>query len=256
MITVGGRSLKQIAGALTERRHYHALRKMTLQYPRFPEMLGRYLLGTGRYPFEAAVRTPLGTVTPTLYSRHDVLTVNEIFCREDYRAGPETLVVVDLGSNIGLSALYFLTRSPETRCYLYEPVPENLDRLERNLAAFRPRYELSTSAVGAEAGTVEFGVEETGRYGGIGVATGATIRVDCLAINDVLARVLEKEGHIDILKIDTEGVEEPTLRAIDRKHLARIRTIYAETPMQENPFESEGFSALRSGLMLSLLRTK
>src|SRR5688572_9903353 len=104
--------------------------------------LVRYTFGTGRYPVQIPVRTPLGWLSPTLYSHHDLLTLNEIFCRLDYAVGPTPRVVVDVGSNIGLSALYFLTRDPSVRCYLFEPVPQNVERLRGNLAGFEERFTL------------------------------------------------------------------------------------------------------------------
>ncbi len=40
-------------------------------------------------------------------------------------------VVVDFGSNIGISALYFLTRNQDIKVYLFEPVPQNILRLKK-----------------------------------------------------------------------------------------------------------------------------
>ena len=69
-------------------------------------------------------------------------TVNEVFCRQDYGADASIRAVVDVGSNIGISALYFLTRSPDCRAWLYEPVPRNVERLRGNLAGYEDRYAL------------------------------------------------------------------------------------------------------------------
>jgi len=44
----------------------------------------------------------------------------EIFCRLDYLAKTDIKVVVDIGSNIGISALYFLSRNKQAKCYLFE----------------------------------------------------------------------------------------------------------------------------------------
>jgi FkbM family methyltransferase len=192
------------------------------------QALRRYLSGTGRYPWDVAVRTPLGTVTPRLFNRMDLLTLNEIFCRLDYPLDEQPKVIVDLGSNVGLSALYFLTRNQQSRCYLFEPVPENLARLKQNLRSFQDRYVLDPTAVADVDGTVDFGVEPTGRYGGIGVKTGRSIQVRCRSINAVLEEVLRREDRVDLLKIDTEGAEERTLVAIEPALLDRIGAIYAE----------------------------
>jgi FkbM family methyltransferase len=153
------------------------------------------------------------------------VTVVEVFCRLDYAAPPDVGVVVDLGSNIGISALYFLTRNPHCRCRLFEPVARNVERLRENLAGFEGRYELTEAAVWDRAGTVTFGVEPSGRYGGIGVPAAESIEVPCLEINDVL----EREPSIDVLKVDTEGAEVATVAAIRPDLQARIRLIYLET---------------------------
>jgi FkbM family methyltransferase len=127
-----------------------------------------------------------------------------------------------------LSALYFLTRNSESRCYLFEPLPQNIERLEGNLSSFRDRYVLDHNAVADADGTVEFGVEPTGQYGGIGVRTGRSIQVRCRSINSVLQDVLQRESRIDLLKIDTEGAEERTVRAIDPAYLDYIGALYLE----------------------------
>jgi FkbM family methyltransferase len=166
--------------------------------------------------------------------------------REDYEAPAETRVVVDLGSNIGLSALYFLSRNPHVRCFLFEPVPRNVDRLRANLFPAEGRYDLTVAAVADRAGQVTFGVEETGRYGGIDVDTGKTIVVECLEINSVLERVLEHCDRVDVLKVDTEGAEEDTVRAIRPEILDRIDRIYFEchepTPLHGDRFDYSYFN--------------
>jgi FkbM family methyltransferase len=168
-------------------------------------------------------------VRPRLATSHDLLTVNEVFCRLDYAAPADLGVVVDIGSNIGISALYFLTRNPDARCYLYEPVPANVARLRENLAPYKGRWTLEEVAVWDRDTVVEFGVEPTGRYGGIGVAAPDVIRVPCMDINGVLERVLAREPRIDVLKVDTEGAEADTIGAIRPDLLERIGTIYFET---------------------------
>ena len=226
---LGNRSIGFVARNAVRRENWQALARMTKVYPRFPENAWRYFTARGSYPYDCAVRTPLGIQTPRLWTSDDLLTVNEIFCRLDYEARDDVQVVVDIGSNIGISALYFLTRNPTARCHLYEPVPQNVERLRHNLAAFRDRWTLEELAVWDRDAVVEFGVEPTGRYGGIGVEMPERIEVACISINDVLERVLAREGRIDILKIDIEGAELDTVAAIRPELLDRIHTIYFET---------------------------
>ena len=225
---LGGRKCKHILRSIFERRHYAALLNSTRIYPDFTENAFRYLMHGGQYPYEIRLRTPVGLRTATLYSHHDIHTVNEIFCRLDYYASENIRTVVDIGSNIGISALYFLTRNKETTCFLYEPDGRNTSKLRKNLVGFEDRYRLVEAAVSSEKGTLEFGIEPTGRYGGIGVMTGATISVQCFEINEVIGEILEMVKFIDVLKIDTEGVEEKTVEAIDSKLARRIKHIFLE----------------------------
>ncbi len=242
---LGGRPTRLIAQAILEPAQYAALARMARRYPAFPDVLKRYLVGGGDYPYACQVRTPSGVVAPMTYSHHDIFTVQEVFGREDYRAGANLQVAVDIGSNIGISALYFLTRNRVARSYLYEPVPRNVERLRANLAGYEDRYELEEVAVAATAGTVAFTVEPFGRYGGIGVAGTEHIDVTCRAVADVLDDVLDRESRIDLLKIDTEGAEVDTLHAIRADQLTRVDTICFETTTPVNP--DPGQFAMRFG---------
>lgn len=137
---IGKRSQGQAVKALFEWRHYIALFNMLRVYPDFCDSFKRYFTGSGTYPYNIKIRTPLGQILPKIYSYHDMLTVNEVFCREDYCAKSACKVIVDVGSNIGISALYFLTRNKDSKCYLFEPVPENVEKLKENLKLFEGRY--------------------------------------------------------------------------------------------------------------------
>jgi FkbM family methyltransferase len=225
---LGGRPLGVIARNAVRPANYRALVNMPRRYPRLAECARRYFRRTGDYPFRCPVRTPSGVVEPTLWSWHDMLTVNEVFCREDYRVRGEPRVVVDVGSNIGISALYFLTESPAARCYLYEPVPTNCERLRANLAAFEDRYELEEVAVADREGSFPFATEPAGRYGGLDREEGERITVRVRHIDSVLEDVLAREGRVDVLKLDTEGAEARTVRAIRPELLGRVGTIYLE----------------------------
>ena len=67
----------------------------------------------------------------TAFSHHDLITIIECFGKLDYKAPKNLSVVIDFGSNIGISALYFLTRNEGVKVYLFEPVPRNVERLKK-----------------------------------------------------------------------------------------------------------------------------
>ena len=112
---LGNRGIKQILRAVFGKQHYIAMINMVRIYTDTLNNTTRYLTGIGRYPYDIKIKTPTGLIEPRLYSHHDILTVNEIFCRLDYPADENTMTVVDLGSNIGISALYFLSRNNKSK---------------------------------------------------------------------------------------------------------------------------------------------
>lgn len=225
---IGRRNLKQFIKALFARQHYTAFINIFLICYNPFDCLRRYFLGLGTYPTKIYLRTPLGKVSPEIYSYYDMLTINEIFCRIDYEAKNDINVVVDIGSNIGISALYFLTRNIYCRCYLFEPDPSNVVKLGKNLQNFKSRYILEECAIATGGGVKQFGRDPVGRCGGLNRKTENYISVQCCNINDVLRKIFEFEDKIDILKIDIEGDEIDVLQSIDRKLLEKIKNIYFE----------------------------
>lgn len=209
-----------------DRRHYLALFNILFYCKKPVDFFLRYFLSKGSYPTTINIKTPEGLISPTIYFYDDSLTVNEIFFRLDYKAGKNLKTFVDIGANIGISALYFLTRNNFSKGYLYEPVPANLDKLEKNLVKFRERVEIKPLAVYTDNLNKKFGVEKTGRLGGINRKTDEFINVNCININQVLENVLQKEKFIDILKIDIEGDELIVVKAIDKKYFNKIGLIY------------------------------
>lgn len=227
---LGDRSLRFVAENATEPANYRALANMARRYPRPLEGYGRYLFGHGSYPTRFAVRTPTGIVRPMLWSFHDMLTLNEVFCREDYAVPAPPALVVDLGSNIGITALYFLTRGPGVRCRLYEPVPANVERLRRNLEGFEDRYELEQVAVADFHGEASFRLDPYGRYGSLGEGGEDMTQVPCRHIDAILEDALAGADTISLLKIDVEGYEATLLRSARPDLLARVARIYLEDP--------------------------
>jgi FkbM family methyltransferase len=251
MSPLGDRPLGFIAREAVRPSNWTALARMPRRYAHPIDGARRYFTPGGSYPYRCEIRTPLGTVAPMLHSQHDMITVNEIFAREDYRVGAEAQVVVDVGSNIGISALYFLTRSEASRVWLYEPVPRNIERLRENLSAFEGRWRLDQAAVADREGAEAFSTEPTGRYGGLGPADAKSIEVRVRHIDDVLREVLEGESRIDVLKLDTEGVEGRTLAAASTELLSRVRTIFAED-IGRGIEPPAGFEASRRASVLRL----
>jgi hypothetical protein len=66
--------------------------------------------------------------------------VNEIFLRRDYAFAPDrdAPVVIDCGSNIGISILFFKKLRPQAKIIGFEPDKKTFELLSRNVAENRP----------------------------------------------------------------------------------------------------------------------
>ena len=230
-----GRSVRTLRRALFEPRHYKSLKNILLCSGNPLDFMGRYIFAVGAYPSLQRIKINGRRVNLQVYSWHDVLTINEIFFRNDYVVSGNERTIVDFGSNIGVSATYFLAAAPSAYCYLFEPLPNNILRLNKNLAGYESRYSLQCAAVALRDGEETFGFEDSGRYGGIGIETGSSIVVPCLDSIRVLNEIVDRHGSIDILKIDIESLEKEILGAIPLGLLTRTKKIFVEQSFVSNP---------------------
>jgi FkbM family methyltransferase len=226
---------------LVDPANYRALRRAALTYRSPVRAPLRYLTARGGDPWTAVVRTPLGDQSVRCDSWNDLVTVHEIFCRGDYALGPAPQHVLDVGANIGVAALWFLTRRPDAVVHSVEPVARHLDRLRALQTRFAGRHSIEPVAASDRTAEVEFAVEPSGRYGGIGLSHPERVRVAARDINEILAERLEAWPRIDVLKLDIEGHELTVLRHIDEALLGRVGAIAFE-------WESDPRDQLPSGL--------
>ena len=153
--------------------------------------------------------------------------------KAEYRL-PEKLapkVILDIGANIGISALYFADRFPGADIYAFEPMPENFAVLKRN--AEGTRIVPINVALDATDGQRELILSpDQGNFGGLsffqrGAAADAK-RVTVATRNP--ASILRELGieKVGMIKIDTEGAEYPILTSIDEKLLREVTWVTGE----------------------------
>ena len=176
-------------------------------------------------------RTPTGDLELTAFSPEDVITFFIIFCRREYTPQKHARVFVDFGSNIGVTAAYFLSRDDRNVVYCYEPNSISAERLKANLKPFEGRYFLEEVCVGDGEKSVTFGIEPTGVYSAVGLAGEGvkTVQVPCRDVNDILSGIISERSRVDFLKIDIEGLEKEVIRAVRPELLKNIGQIEAET---------------------------
>ena len=149
-----------------------------------------------------------------------------IFRREILRfeSSNETPRILDLGANIGMSALYFSTLFPRARIEAYEPDPEIFELLVRNCRSAGVEAETHRAAVWTSPGEVTFWSEGTdgGRVDGGGGGEGKEmVAVPAVRFRDLL------DEPADFVKLDIEGGEHEVLPdAHDR--LDRVDAMFIE----------------------------
>lgn len=147
----------------------------------------------------------------------------EIFKRENYKIefSRKDPFIIDCGSNIGLSLIYFKKKYPKANIIGFEPDPVLFEILKKNTTKFSDIL-LYNKALGSEKGKFNF-ISEGGFSGRIiELATGKkTIEVEV----DTLSTFITQK--VDFLKIDIEGLEYQVLINIKSK-LGMVDKIFLE----------------------------
>jgi FkbM family methyltransferase len=119
-------------------------------------------------------------------------------------------VVLDVGANIGLTAIVAASRA--SRVLAVEAAPSNVQVLARNVETQCPgRIEVFHCAAGAAPGSVRF--DDNSTYGHVYVDGSLmerpTIKVPLRTVDDVVAE--SRADRLDLIKIDVEGFEQDVL---------------------------------------------
>lgn len=138
-----------------------------------------------------------------------VYLVEEIFVNGLYQftASRPRPLILDCGSNIGLSVLYFKTIYPGAHIIAFEPDANTFAVLKRNVERNDlADVELHNVALSDAAGTVFFHTEQSGSLSasllsGRGEKDALATPVQCRTLSSVI------DGKVDFMKMDIEGAE-------------------------------------------------
>lgn len=179
------------------------------RHPRRGALVRAYLRLHFKIAMSSIVRRPvrtfflLGTEMHFSEAHRFSHLLMEIFIQETYREfDPSPVTIVDLGSNIGMSILFFKSLWPNSRILGVEASPEIFAYLEENVRGL-PDVSVVNRAVSDHAGQITFystsdslmGSTNPLRGGGTGTV------VETMPMSGFIA------GPVDLLKIDVEGSE-------------------------------------------------
>lgn len=143
----------------------------------------------------------------------------------------EVRTVLDIGANIGVSAVFFSALFPRARVIAFEPAPDNVDLLRKNTESVG-RVEVVPVALGERDGTLEmFASEVPANFGGFSrSAAGSDIERKSAVPVRHAGRQLAELGiaGADVIKIDVEGSEWEVLSSLGEDFLSRTKYVVGE----------------------------
>ena len=189
-----------------------------------------YALLAGKTPASVGIRTPTGSIQVRLRNYESLKTVFSIFCRLDYLTPENEQHFIDIGSNIGVSALYFLSRNKNNTIECYEPDDQNLDYLRDNLSTFFQRARIHTLGVGTSSGEIAFFQSDDGKYSSIIKSDKALKpqRITLVAFKDVLSMPVNSSKPTTV-KIDVEGIEVDLIKSVDFAIFKNVSRVICES---------------------------
>lgn len=152
----------------------------------------------------------------------------EVFVNEDYRPPAEidraaVKLVIDIGGNVGFSALYWLQAFPHCSVEVFEPHPLHLVQMQKNLALAGERGQgVKVHAVAAGAASRSATLSSGGSSSMVSDAAEGAFAIE---IADIFPLLMART--IDVLKLDAEGAEYEIL-ADDRFGALNIRHLILE----------------------------
>ena len=179
---------------------------------------------------DVVVRTPTGNVCIHLRNFESLRTLFSIFCRLDYETPTEpSFWFMDVGANIGIASVYFLTRNPRNRVTSFEPDRENLEFLKRNLRDFPDRSSICSYALATSDGSATLYRAEDGKYSSLIASDRACLpqQIECRSFKGMLQEITADKPPVTV-KIDVEGLELELVNSINWREFPTVRRLICE----------------------------
>jgi FkbM family methyltransferase len=162
---------------------------------------------------------------------HDIITVFVVFVRQDYGQIPGGNIVIDIGANIGVFALY-AARCKAKKVYAFEPNSESYQLLLRNIEL----NNLPETILAFQSAIYKNDGEKVAfpRSGSMYSAIIQDINhqdyewVDTITLNRIAGQICQTGETIDLVKLDCEGAEYDALFACSDETFKKIQAIKLE----------------------------
>jgi len=147
----------------------------------------------------------------------DIELARQILCENSEYTVPIPIrpkVILDIGANIGLTTLYFALTYPDSRVYCFEPLPENLELLRRNVAILGERAVVVPEGLSDREAVLTYTYSDDPRNFGGGFTNSDSGRRTVQLHVTTLSKVCRGLGvsSVDLIKLDAEGSEYAILK--------------------------------------------
>jgi FkbM family methyltransferase len=176
-----------------------------------------------------------------------VAMFEDIFIQKDYyfATKEERPLIIDCGSNMGMSLVFFKKFYPKSRIISFEPDGKTFEVLKRNVETNHlESVELNNKAVYDRSGTIDFYYDSKKPGSGLmstmkeRITNGAAEKVECVPLSGYI------KGSVDFLKIDIEGAEGIVMEEMASKDKLRlVKGMIIEYHHHVNPKE-DGLSKI------------
>lgn len=144
----------------------------------------------------------------------DLAILKEIFLLDEYNLNldDEPKNIFDLGSNIGLSAIYFSLKYPNANIFCFEPDPDTFKRLNKNIENFNNISSFNFAISDVNKKTKFFVYPESSMSSSLlqRLPDQSCIDVVCKTLDSIMDDL--NIDKIDLLKFDIEGGEFVTFK--------------------------------------------
>ncbi len=195
------------------------------------------------------------TFSLNIFEGGDIAILKEIFVDDQYLqsniANPK--IILDLGSNVGYSVIYFKLRYPKSIIYAFEPDPATFTKLVSNIEQFDNVIAIN-KALSDNCGILDFYV-----YLGSSMSSSTIKRTDKQTRISVQALSLDSFlseygiGIVDLLKFDVEGHEYRIFSKFD--NIDKISNYVGELHLDLIKETENQFTDLFNGYAVTKLQT-
>jgi FkbM family methyltransferase len=184
----------------------------------------------------------LGARIRVLDYRAFIDVFSEIFVRQDYffESTSRTPLILDCGSNIGMSVLFFKSLYPDSRIIAFEPDRLTFNVLQMNVQNNFENVEIHNNAISSTEDFVEF-YSDPDQPGSLAMSTARerfpgrevnTQKVETIRLSEFIRE------EVDLLKMDIEGAEESVLKELaETDKLKWVKEMFIEYHHHLNPDE-------------------